>query len=163
MRRLIILMLVLGCSFNVQAQDVKEQQEDRQIAFTRGRIGIDYSIPDFSTKKIDGSIIGDHLADMLNYLQSNYSTGTCKGKLMSIIRKQYDSLVPPEIKNLKVIEISKTGYVITVKTKVFLSKNEEGISNLEIPFIFDKGISENWLINNLFVYLSRACQEESGL
>ena len=163
MSRLLILMFVFVCSFNVQAQDVKEQQEDSQIAFTRGRIGIDYSIPDFSTKKIDGSIIGDHLADMLNYLLENYSKGSCKGKLMSVIRKQYDSLVPPEIKNLKVIEISKTGDVITVKTKVFLSKNEEGISNLEIPFVFDKGISQNWLINNLFIYLSRACQEESRL
>lgn len=78
---------------------------------------------------------------------------------MSIVRKQYDSLVPPEIKNLKVIEISKTGDVITVKTKVFLSKNEEGISNLEIPFVFDKGISDNWLVNNLFIYLSRASQD----
>lgn len=161
MRRLLILLFVLVCSFNVQAQDI-EQQEDSQIVFTRGRIGIDYSMPDFSTKRIDGSIIGGHLADMLNFLVLNYSNGPCKSKLMSIIRKQYDSLVPPEIKNLKVIEISKTGDIITVKTKVFLSKNEEGISNLEIPFVFDKGISQNWLVNNLFIYLSRVCQESNS-
>ena len=57
-------MFVLVCAFNVQAQDV-QRAEDSQIEFTRGRIGIDYSMPDFSTKKIDGSIIGEHLADML--------------------------------------------------------------------------------------------------
>lgn len=158
MRRLFILTFVLACSFNVQAQDI-EQQEDSQIVFTRGRIGIDYSMPDFSTKKITGSIIGEHLADMLNFLQANYSTGSCKGKLMTIIRKQNDFLVPPEIRKFKILEILKTGEIITVKTKVTLSKNHEGINNLDIPFVFENGVSQDPLVNNLFIYLSRVIQD----
>lgn len=135
MRRLLILTFVLVCAFNVQAQDV-QRDEDSQIEFTRGRIGIDYSMPDFSTKKINGSTIGDHLADMLKYLESNYSSGSCKSKLISIIRKQNDFIFPPEIKSLKVTMISKAGNVITVNTKVTLSKNREGISNLDIFHLF---------------------------
>lgn len=158
MRRLLILMFVLVCSFNVQAQNDVEQ-EDSQIVFTRGRIGIDYSMPDFSTKKINGSIIGDHLADMLKYLESNFSRGACNGKLMSIVRDQEEFIFPPKIKSFKVKKIVKVGDVITVSTQITLSKNDEGINVMDIPFVFDKGISQERLVNNLFVYLSRASQE----
>lgn len=162
MRRLIILTFVLVCAINVQAQNVVEQ-EDSQMVFTRGRIGIDYSMPDFTTKKIDGSIIGDHLADMLKHMQTYYSRGACNGKLMSIVRNQEDFVFPPKIKSFKVREIVKVGDVITVSTRVILSKNDEGITVLDIPFVFDKGISQDMLVNNLFIYLSRACREESLL
>lgn len=158
MRRLLFLMSVLVYAFNMQAQDV-QRDEDSQIEFTRGRIGIDYSMPDFSTKRIDGSIIGDHLADMLNYLESNYSRGACNGKLMSIVRDQEEFIFPPKIKSIKVRRIVKDGDVITVNTRITLSKNHEGIGNLDIPFVFEKGVSRNRLVNNLFFCLSRGSQE----
>lgn len=51
------------------SQEPTQQQEDVQVIFMRNRIGIDYSIPDFSTKRINASIIGDHLAEMLALLR----------------------------------------------------------------------------------------------
>lgn len=158
MRRLLIMVLLVLCAFNVQAQNVR-QEEDSQIEFTRGRIGIDYSMPDFSTKRIDGSIIGEHLADMLKFLKTNYKGGSCYGKLMSIVRQDNDFVFPPEIKSIKIREITKVGDVITVNTRVVLSKNDEGVNNLDIPFVFEKGVSKSQLVNSLFVYLSKSIQE----
>ena len=54
------------------SQEPTQQQEDVKVIFMRNRIGIDYSIPDFSTKRISASIIGDHLAEMLALLQVDY-------------------------------------------------------------------------------------------
>ena len=145
------------CAFNMQAQSV--QQEDSQIEFTRGRIGIDYSMPDFSTKRIDGSIIGDHLAEMLKFLKTNYKSGSCNGRLMSIVREQNDFVYPPQIKSLAIRKITKEGDVITIETRVTLSKNDEKINNLDFQFVFEKGVSNNWNVNRLFSYLSQASQE----
>lgn len=158
MRRLLELMFVALCAFNVQAQSLP-QDEDKEISFTRGRIGIDYSIPDFSTKRIDGSIIGDHLADMLTYLKSNYSHGTCHSRLLSIVREDNEFLISPKIKSFKIQRIKKEGNVITIDTAVKLTKNSENINSLDIPFVFEKGISQNRNVNHLFTYLSRAVEE----
>ena len=157
MRRLLLMMLLTLFAFNMQAQNV--QQEDSQIEFTRGRIGIDYSMPDFSTKRIDGSIIGYHLADMLKFLKSNYKSGSCNSRLLKIVREGNDFIIPPKIKGFKIREISKVGDVITVNTRVTLYKNGEGINQLDIPFIIEKGVPKSQSINSLFVYLSKSIQE----
>lgn len=68
MKKLLIIALLMACAFGVQAQ-TSVQQEDPKVTELRQQIGIDYSIPDFKTKKIDGAVIGSHLAGMLNLLQ----------------------------------------------------------------------------------------------
>ena len=78
---------------------------------------------------------------------------------MAIVRNQKEFIFPPKIKSFKVREIVKVGDLITVSSRITLSKNDEGINNMDILFIFDKGISQDRLVNNLFVYLSRASQE----
>ena len=154
-----LAIILLGLSaFTLQAQN-NNQEEDAQIVWTRNRIGIDYSIPDFSTKKIDASIIGDHLADMLNLLQSQYKEGAYYRRLISIMREQQDFFLTPEIKKFAITEITKKGDVITIQTKYTLSKNEDGIKTLDIPFVFDKGVSESYSVNSLFMALSKDIQE----
>ena len=71
MKKILAIILLALSAFTLQAQN-NNQEEDVQVVWTRNRIGIDYSIPDFSTKRIDASIIGDHLADMLSLLRSQY-------------------------------------------------------------------------------------------
>lgn len=158
MRRLIVLTLMMLCAFTTQAQGV-QQEEKSQMAYERQRIGIDYSIPDFSTKRIDDDIIGEHLADMLKFLKSNYKSGSCNGRLMSIVREQNDFFFPPQIKSLAIRKITKEGDVITIETRVTLSKNDEKINKLDFQFVFEKGVSNNWNVNHLFSYLSTACKD----
>ena len=67
--------MLMACALGVQAQTAA-QQEDPKVTEMRKEIGIDYSMPDFKTKKIDGAVIGAHLAGMLNLLQNYYNDGT---------------------------------------------------------------------------------------
>ena len=69
MKKVLTIILLAFSALTLQAQN-NNQEEDVQVVWTRHRIGIDYSIPDFSTKRIDASIIGDHLADILTLLRS---------------------------------------------------------------------------------------------
>ena len=154
-----LTILLLGLSaLTLQAQN-NNQEEDAQIVWTRNRIGMDYSIPDFSTKGINASIIGDHLADMLFLLRSQYKHNAYYRRLISIMREQQDFLITPEIKKFAITSITKKGDVITLQTKYTLAKNEEGIKTLDIPFVFDKGVSESYSVNSLFVALSKDVQE----
>lgn len=146
------------CAFNAQTQGV-QQEENSQMAYERQRIGIDYFIPDFSTKRIDGDIIGEHLADMLKYLKSNYKSGTCNGRLMSIVREENEFVYPPQIKSLAIRKTTNEGDVITIETRVTLSKNDEKINKLDYQFVFEKGVSKSQSVNSLFTYLSKAIQE----
>lgn len=142
------------------SQEPTQQQEDVQVIFMRNRIGIDYSIPDFSTKRINASIIGDHLAEMLALLQADYKENAYYRRLISILRDQQDFLKTPEIKKFTITEITKQGNVITVKTRYTLTKNPEGIKTIDIPFVFDKGVSDSFSVNSLFADLSRDVREE---
>lgn len=158
MKKFLAIILLAFSALSLHAQN-NNQEEDVQVVWTRNRIGIDYSIPDFSTKRIDASIIGDHLADMLSLLRSQYKESAYYRRLISIMREQQDFLVTPEIKKFVITGITKKGDVITVQTKYTLTKNEEGIKTLDIPFVFDKGVSESYSVNSLFMALSKDVQE----
>ena len=158
MKKFLAIILLALSALALQAQN-NNHEEDVQVVWTRNRIGMDYSIPDFSTKRIDASIIGDHLADMLTLLKSQYKEGAYYRRLISIMREQQDFFLTPEIKKFAIIGISKKGDVITVQTKYTLTKNEEGVKTLDIPFVFDKGVSESYSVNSLFMALSQDVPE----
>ena len=157
MKKFLAIILLAFSALTLQAQN-NNQEEDLQVVWTRNRIGIDYSIPDFSTKRIDASIIGDHLADMLSLLRSQFKENAYYRRLISIMREQRDFLMTPEIKKFVITEITKKGDIITVQTKYTLTKNEEGVKTLDIPFVFYKGVSDSFSVNSLFMALSRDAQ-----
>lgn len=142
------------CVFSAYAQTAT-QQEDPKVAELRQQIGIDYSMLDFKTKKIDGAVIGTHLAGMLNLLQKYYNDGTYNWKLAAIVKEQKGMVSQVSIDKLKITEITKIGDVICVKMNTRLSKNSEGIKSSVVEIIFDKGVSESPTVNSLFSYLSR--------
>ena len=154
MKKLLIMIILMACVFGVQAQTAV-QQEDQKVAELRQQIGIDYSMPDFKTKKIDGAVIGTHLAGMLNLLQKYYNDGTYNWKLAAIVKEQKGLVSQVSVDKLKINEVSKVGDKICVKMNVKLSKNSEGIKNADIDVVFNKGISESQAVNSLFSYLSR--------
>lgn len=158
MRNLIVILLMSVCAFSTYAQTAV-QQEDPKVTEMRQQIGIDYSMPDFKTKKIDGAVIGTHLAGMLNLLQNYYNDGTYNWKLAAIVKEQNGMLSQVSIDNLKINEIKKRGDKISVMMKTRLAKNTEGIKNVDIVITFDKGVSESDYVNSLFSYLSRYVQD----
>jgi len=157
MRKLLTIIALMCCTFCVFAQ-VAVQQEDPKVTEMRQQIGIDYSMPDFKTKKIDGEVIGTHLAGMLNLLQKYYNDGTYNWKLAVIVKEQKGMVSQVSIDKMKVTEISKNGDIIMIKVNTKLSKNSEGIKNADIELVFNQGISESQTVNSLFSYLSRCVQ-----
>lgn len=153
MRKLVTIIALLCCTFCAFAEDAV--QEDPIVTQLRKEIGIDYSMPDFKTKKIDGEVIGAHLAGMLNLLQKYYNDGTYNWKLAAIVKEQKGMVSQVSIDKMKVTEISKKGDVISIKMNTKLSKNAEGIKTTDIVVVFDKCVSESQSVNSLFSYLSR--------
>lgn len=150
--------MLMVCAFGAQAQTAT-QQEDPKVAELRQQIGIDYSMPDFKTKKIDGAVIGTHLAGMLNLLQKYYYDGTYNWKLAAIVKEQKGMISQVSIDKLKINEIVKEGDIISIKMNIILSKNSEEIKNADIVVVFDKGVSESQTVSSLFSYLSRYVQK----
>lgn len=157
MKKLLIFIMLLACAFGAQAQ-TSMQQDDSKITQMRKDIGIDYSMPDFKTKKIDGSIIGTHLAGMLNLLQKYYNDGTYNWKLAAIVKEQKGMVSQVSVDKLKINEVRKVGDKICVMMKIKLAKNIDEIKSADIIITFDKGISESDYVNSLFSYLSRYVQ-----
>ena len=82
---LIILCLFLGVT-TVSAQRLKKQtitmEEFKQEV--RENLNLDYSMSDYSISKIDSTVIGKHLASILNNLCKNYQQYVYLGKLSII-------------------------------------------------------------------------------
>lgn len=70
-KKLFLFALLLIASANVNAQASSQGEDEKTIEY-RQKIGIDYSMPDFNTSKIDGKVIGTRLAKMLTLLMNRY-------------------------------------------------------------------------------------------
>ena len=51
------------------------QTDSAKIAEYRERIGIDMTVPDFETKKIDAKVMGPRLSGILEYMLENFTQG----------------------------------------------------------------------------------------
>lgn len=158
---LLFLFLLLGAAgaVPVSAQPTGQSQDDQKAMELRQQLNIDYSMPDFSVKKIDGNIIGTRLAQMLQRLQDKYTDDIYNQYLSRIVCEQNDSLYYVTISDFKIKNISKTGDVITIKSNARLSKNSLGIKDTEIYIIFVRGLSDSKSVNALFSHLSRYIKE----
>ena len=69
----IITALMLVVSMGIDAQiRVGYQTDSAKIAEYREKIGLDMTVPDFETKKIDAKVMGTRLAGILEYLLENF-------------------------------------------------------------------------------------------
>ena len=66
-KKLFLFALLLIACANVNAQTAQQSEEVR-TAELREKIGIDYSMHDFNTSSLNGKVIGERLAKMLQFL-----------------------------------------------------------------------------------------------
>lgn len=158
---LLLLFLLLGAAgaVPVSAQPAGQSKDAQKAMELRQQLNIDYSMPDFSVKKIDSNIIGTRLAQMLQRLQDKYTDDIYNQYLSKIVCEQNDSLNYVTISNFKIKTISKTGDVITIKSHAKLNKNPLGIKDTDIDMVFVKGVSDSKSVNSLFTTLSRYIKE----
>jgi len=160
LKKLFFTLLLLLVATTLSAQPSGQSQDDNYTIELRQKLNIDYSLPDFSTSKLDGKVIGTRLALMLQRLQASYREAVNNQYLSKLVCEQNDGLNYVTIENLKIQKISKTGNVITIMSNAKLSKNPLGLKNTEICMAFTKGVSDNKAVNSLFSNLARYIKEE---
>lgn len=142
-----------------QSEDSKPTEEEK-IAKYKEKIGLDYSMPDFSLnyiKKIDEGIVGTRLANYLVYIDENYNQSIYNRWIASIIAEQNASVQNTyfEVEELKLISISKQGNEIGLRYIASLKDSENEKSKADLLFHFTDGVSESDRVNKMFSYIAR--------
>lgn len=159
--RMIIVTLMLMASMGMDAQiKVGYQTDSAKIAAYREAIGLDMTVPDFSTKKIDASVMGPHLAGILEYLLENYTQGTYSRLIALMIGEQVEELKQAyfNIKKMKFVSATKKGNELTILMKVWPGKNTKDVKQGDLTIHLTDGVSESQTANELFSYMSRYVQ-----
>ena len=68
MKKILVSFLLLLGAASLSAQPAGQSKDDNKAMELRQQIGLDYSMPDYSVKKIDASVIGPRLAKILTKL-----------------------------------------------------------------------------------------------
>ena len=157
-RYIIFMLLMLTCAISMNAQ-WSDQSHDAKTEELRHELNIDYSMPDYSVKKIDEKTIGPRLAKQLQYLMAHYKDHVINDYLSEILYEQTGDLRYTKVKTLKILEISKQGNTITIRTKASLAPNPLKLSTSEIPMTFVEGVSDIKSVNSIFSYISRYIKE----
>ena len=158
MKKILFTICLLLGAMSVNAQ-TSSQSEDAKVIELRQKLGIDYSMPDFSTSKIDGRVIDERLAKILQQLQSRYDEYTLNQYVSLIQCDQIENLNYATVEKFDITKISKVGDVITIEAKTKLGNNAAKVKNGKLSFVFNKGVSESTSVNDLFVNLSRYIKE----
>ena len=158
MKKLFLMTMLMLFTQSLSAHTT-QQSEDAHTVELRQELGIDYSMPDFSTSKIDGKVIGERLAKLLQQLQNKYD-GSVLNQYISLIQcEQIENLNYATVEKLNIARISKVDDVITIEAKTKLSNNAAKVKNAKLTFIFNKGVSESTSVNDLFKDLARCIKE----
>lgn len=153
---LIILLLFVG-TVNVFSQLRTVGTESERNAEYKKAIGLDTTIPDFDTNKIDAQVMGSRLANLLNYLLENYNHEFYELQIVQILGEQNESLqhLYYKIKKMQFANASKQGDVMTVLMHVWPDKNIADVDQADMMFRFVNGVSDDQTTNALFSYMSR--------
>jgi len=149
--RTIIMILLLTVSIGTSAQALKTNTGKPSIEEIRERLALDYTMPDYSTAKIDSFIMGPRLAKILEYLLNNYRQHVYLSKLSIIQCNQVDSLRFGRVKTLKLANVTKKGNDLTIRFDTLLEPNNLNLKKFQLILHFIDGVSDDILTNDLCI------------
>ena len=160
-------MLLLSATLSAQSHqpsDLRHQPSDRMAAY-REAIGLDMTVPDFSTKKIDAKVMGPRLAGILEYLLENFHQVIYESYFARILSEQHEAIHNKyfDIKKMKFISASKKDNEIRIVYKVWPENNPANVKQAEVMFDFVDGVSESQTTNELFATMSHYVQAHEKL
>lgn len=163
--RFFFLAVLTTISLTTFAQPMTVQASEAKRAEMREKIGLDMSVPDFETKKIDANVMGNRLAGILDYLMENYHQVVYDRRLGQIASEQYEALenVYFQLKKMKFVNAIKQGNELTILMRADLQKNAVNLKQTDIVFHFVDGVSDNDKINEMFSYISHYVQAREQL
>ena len=162
---LFILLLLLGAT-TLYAQKLPitslEELEAKNKAEMKEQLAIDYSMPDYTTKKVDVNVMGEHMATMVNIFLDRCTQMSYQRPLNKIIREQMKSLKYSDypIQKMKFISAKKCGNAITLLFRIWLGKNTSGLKQTDMSIRFIDGVSDNNAVNELFRYISTRAEDK---
>jgi hypothetical protein len=158
--RLLFMLFLMCISIGTSEKPLLAQTNEVKRAEMREKIGLDMTVPDFETKRIDANVMGIRLAGILNYLIENYQQGVYDRKLGRIAGEQNEALENAyiQIKKIKLLNAVKKGNEITIIMRADLQKNAIKVKQADITFHFINGISESDMVNEMFSYISHYVQ-----
>lgn len=159
MKQLLITILLLLGTLHVSAQLRPVAAQSDSV------IGIDLSVPDFDTKKIDAKIMGSRLAGILNYLLENYNQGVYSRQLAYLLEEQVEALEKHyfNIKKVKFQNAKKVGNDITIILKVWPDTNSANVKQADLMIHLIDGASNNQKTNELLSNMSHYVQMREQL
>ena len=164
-KQLLILLLLFIGTMNAFSQLRTVGTDSERNAEYKKTIGLDTTVPDFNTNKIDAQVLGPRLANLLNYLLENYHEESYELQLAQILGKQNEDLqhLYYKIKKMQFANASKQGNIIAVTMNVWLDKKRTGVNQTDLIFRFVDGVSDDQATNALFSYMSRYVEARETL
>lgn len=165
MKKILLSLCLLLSSLLASAQyrnTSSEQNDEAKKQELRQQIGLDYSMPDYSVKKIEASVIGPRLAKILTRLLDDFKQ-PLYNQFLAMIRSQVaedPNLQYVHVDKLKLLNIAKTGNTITIRFNTFTKDKNRGKLNYDLGFTFVDGLSENKTVNDLFSNIGRYIKDE---
>ena len=163
MKKTLLLFLLLLMVCGMAAQSIEQIDEKKMMEY-RETIGLDYSMPDFDTNRINAKVIGVRLAKILQSLEENYVQGYYNRTLASILAEQLETPAYQfvSVTKIKTQRITKTGDEITILLKTTFKSTNEGKKNTILTLRFFQGISDSHFVNSLFYALGNYLKEDEN-
>ena len=146
----------------VSAQGLKTNVDEDRKAEIRKMLALDYTMPDYSTSKIDKKVIGPRLADILNKFQEMSLSQTNLGSLSVIQSHQIDGMIYCAVKKVKLNKVVKQGSVITITYDTELAQNQKNFKKAQLVFSFIDGVSEDVATNDYFTNVCRYIKDKDN-
>lgn len=140
----------------LSAQSKKEIDYKKEV---RSKLQIDYSMPDYSTGKIDARVMGPRLAKILETLSKNYQQYMNLSALSVIQSSQVEGLNYGRVKKMKLDNVSKHGNEIIITFNTRLETNNLNLKKSQIVFRFNEGVPEDISTNDFFSNICRYIRE----
>lgn len=163
MKKILFSLLFLLGTLSLSAQSQSNPSSDNQKSIVlRQQIGLDYSMPDYSVKKIDASVIGPRLAKILTRLLDTYKQ-PLYNQYLAMIRSQVTeepNMQYVHVDKLKLLNISKAGNTITIRFNTLTKDKNRGKLDYDLEFVFVDGLSEDKIVNDLFSNIGRYIKDD---
>ena len=144
-------------------QTVEQRDSARQAAY-REKIGLDYSMPDYSVTSIDEKKMGARLANLLRFYEEVKEQGMYTRLVIIILGEQNEEFEHYiEVKKWKLMKVAKSANEITIIYRLWLNKNPKNIKQADVSFHFKDGISESLTVNEMFSNMSHYVQAREQL
>lgn len=153
--RMIITTLLLMATVVVSAQGLKTTVDENRKEEVRKTLALDYSMPDYSTSKVNEKVMGQRLADILNKFQDMTHSQTIKGTISVIQAQQIDGMIYCVIKKVKLNNVSKQGNQIRITYDTELAQNQKTLKKAQLVFSFVDGVSDDMATNDIFTNVCR--------